>query len=152
MDYADANFLVAVHFEVPGHTDLVERYLRRSTRPIVVGELAELECRNVFARLEGRAGGEAWQALVARLDSGGWRREPVIWESVVAKTRELIDRNAPRFSVGSLDTMHVAAAVAAGCSTFLSFHSQSNARVLAASARLKVWPELSGSEKGRLLR
>ncbi len=149
MDYADTNFLVAAHFEVPGHTDVVERYLRRSTRPFVVGELAELECRSVFARKEHRADGEAWRALTARLDAGDWHREPVSWERVMAKARELIDRHSPRIQVGSLDTLHVAAALVAGCSTFLSFDVQSNARVLAASTRLKVWPELSAAEKGR---
>lgn len=152
MDYADTNFLVAAYFEVAGYTEVVERYLRRSSRPLVVGELAELECRSVFARKEQRADGEAWLALTARLDSGGWRREPILWERVATKSRELIDRHSPRLVVGSFDTLHVAAALVAGCSTFLSFDVQSNARVLAASARLKVWPELSAAEKGRVLR
>jgi len=35
---------------------------------------------------------------------------------------------------------------------FLSFDSDSNARVLAASCRLKIYPELTAQEKGRVIR
>ena len=51
-----------------------------------------------------------------------------------------------------MDTLHVAAALVGGCPRFLSFDSNSNARVLAASARLTVWPELTAEEKVRVIR
>lgn len=152
MDYADTNFIVAAHFENPSRTAAVERFLRRATRPVVLGELTELECRNVFARLEQRAGGEAWQALADRLDRGYWRREPARWPALMGRGLALLDRYAHRLSVGTLDVLHLAAALEAGCTGFLSFDSQSNARVLAASLRLRVWPELTPAEKGRVLR
>ena len=51
-----------------------------------------------------------------------------------------------------LDTMHVALAQSSGCTWFLSFDTNSNARVLAASARLKVFPDLHPAERARLVR
>lgn len=47
--------------------------------------------------------------------------------------------------------MHVALAQLSGCTWFLSFDTSSNARILAASARLKVYPPLRPSEKTKLL-
>ena len=44
MDYADTNFIVAVHFRT-ATSDLAEKFIRRQTLPVVVGELVELECR-----------------------------------------------------------------------------------------------------------
>ncbi|HRI13550.1 MAG TPA: type II toxin-antitoxin system VapC family toxin [Verrucomicrobiota bacterium] len=152
MQYADTNVIVAAYFETGGHTTTVERYLRKLRQPLVVGELAELECRSVFARKERQADSEVWQNLVARLDRGDWRREPVVWERLATQAKALSDRFAARLSYGSFDGLHVAAALVAGCSDFLSFDTNSNARVLAASARLKVWPELSPDERTRVVR
>jgi len=50
---------------------------------------------------------------------------------------------------GTLDTLHVALAQLAGCTWFLSFDTNSNARMLAASARLKVYPELTTARKSQ---
>ena len=152
MHYADANFLVAAFFENASRTPAVERYLRSLSVPLVVGELAELECRIVFSRVEKRREGEAWRGLKARLDRGEWRGEPVIWDRVSARTRELTDRFSHHLAIGSFDTLHVAAALEAGCTRFLSFDAASNARVLAVSARLAVWPGLSPAEKARVVR
>jgi predicted nucleic acid-binding protein len=152
MDYADTNFLVAAYFQVPTLSESVERFLRRQRRPLVVGELAELECRGVFIRKEQQSGGDAWEDFQARLDRGEWRREPVAWERLTGRTKELQDKYVARLPIGSFDLLHVAAALVAGCSGFLSLDTRSNARVLAACARLKVWPELSAAEKSRLVR
>ncbi len=152
MDYADTNFLVAVFFENARRTPAVERHLRSLSTPLVVGELAELECRIVFTRVEKQRDGEAWRGLKARIDRGEWRGEPVDWNRVSARTRDLTDRFSHRLALGSSDTLHIAAALEAGCARFLSFDAASNARVLAASARLAVWPELSPEEKSRVVR
>lgn len=152
MHYADTNLIVATHLHVPEFSPVADRYLRRLGQPVVLGELAELEARGVFIRREGRSDGEGWQRLQSRLDRGEWRREPVAWERLAVKTRELQDKFSARLHVGSFDLLHVAAALSAGCSGFLSFDTNSNARVLAASARLKVWPELSPEEKARVVR
>ena len=76
----------------------------------------------------------------------------MVWERLAAQARELLDKFAPRLTVGSLDTLHVAAALVGGSPRFRSFAAASNARVLAAAARLAVWPELTAGEKLRLAR
>ena len=152
MDYADTNFLVAVFFENARRTPAVERHLRMSSEPLVVGELTELECRIAFSRAEKRPQGGAWQGLKARLEREEWRSVPLNWSRVAAKAQELTDRFSHLLAIGSFDTLHIAAALEAGCTRFLSFDSNSNARVLAASARLKVWPELSAKEKACVIR
>lgn len=152
MHYADTNFIVATHLNVPGFSPIADRHLRRLNQPVVLGELAELEARGVFIRREARSQGEGWLRLQARLDQGNWRREPLAWECLAAKAGELQDRFSEKLYVGSFDVLHVAAALVAGCSGFLSFDAASNARVLAASARLAVWPGLSPEEKSRVVR
>lgn len=151
MDYADTNFVVGLHFR-SANSGLAEKFMRRHSLPVVVGELTELECRGVFARLTGKRDSEAWERLQARFDGERWLRQPVVWELVAAKAVALLDRFAPRLTVGSMDTMHVAAALAGDCTRFLSFDAASNARVLAVSARLAVWPGLSPAEKARVVR
>ncbi|MBN8249390.1 MAG: PIN domain-containing protein [Verrucomicrobia bacterium] len=152
MDYADTNFVVAVFFHNPARTPAVERRLRRQVDPVVVGELAEFECRNVFTRLEKRPNGEAWRGLAGRLERGEWRRQPLSWPEVSERAARLLDQFAARLSVGSLDVLHVAAALESGCQCFLSFDSASRARVLAASVRLAVWPDLTPAERGGVIR
>lgn len=90
--------------------------------------------------------------LEALLTEGTWQREPVEWKPVFEKARQLIDRFGVKLKAGTLDTLHVAHALHSGCTRFLSFDSDSNARVLAASCRLIVFPELTGQEKGRIVR
>ena len=87
MDYADTNFIVAVHFRT-AHTGLVEKFIRRQSLPVAVGELAELECRSVFARLSGRRQSEHWERLQQRFLGDDWVRQPVVWDEVAATTRE----------------------------------------------------------------
>jgi hypothetical protein len=86
------------------------------------------------------------------LDAGTWLRYAVPWEEMVNRTVELIERYGARLNAGTLDTMHVALAQSSGCTWFLSFDTNSNARVLAASARLKVFPDLHPAERSRLVR
>lgn len=152
MIYADTNFLLACHFQVPGRSDLVERFLRRNSLPVVVGELAELEAENRFTREAGEAGGPQWRSLQARLDSETWIREPIAWPALRNKTRELFARYSARANLGTADVMHLAAATLAGCTLFASFDTNSHARALALALRFKVFPELTQEDQVRLAR
>ena len=153
MLYADANFVVAAHFRQPDRFPAVQRYLRLAGAPILVSDLAEFECRAVFARLEGSADGSGWRVLMQRLEAAsGWRRGVVPWPDALQRAHRLVERFAPRLVAGSLDTLHVAGALLLDCTTFLSFDTDSRARVLATSAGLRVWPELSAAEKAGVLR
>lgn len=152
MIYADTNFLLACHFQVPGRSDLVERFLRRNSLPVIVGELAELEAENRFTREAGESAGPQWRCLQARLDAGIWIREPVAWPALRSKTRELFARYSARANLGTADVMHLAAAILAGCTLFASFDTNSHARALALALRLKVFPESTREDQARLTR
>ena len=150
MNYLDANFAAALHFNIRGQSELAERFVRRNSAPFLFSDLAELACRRAFLLRAGKVPSDNWNRLQAMIEAGIWRREPIEWMSLKAKATELIDRLGPTLKAGTLDTLHVAQALLSGCTRFLSFDNDSNARVLAASCRLKVFPELTAAERGRL--
>lgn len=152
MIYADTNFLSVVEFHDPVCTGVCERFLRHNSRPVVVGELAELEAANVFARVSGHADSAEWRRLQARLDTGEWRREPADWLAIRGRARDLFRRYSHKASLGTLDVLHLAAAQLAGCAHFASFDTGSSARALAAALRLEVFPELSARDRELLTR
>jgi predicted nucleic acid-binding protein len=151
MNYLDANFIAALHFNVAGQTEAAERFVRKSALPYLVSGLAELEARRAFTRRTGHARSEPWQVFADKLDGGTWLRYPVAWEPAAKRTVELIERFGARLNAGTLDTMHVALAQLSGCTWFLSFDTNSNARVLAACGRLKVFPGLLPAEKAKVV-
>ena len=135
-----------------GQTETAERYVRKSPLPFLVSGLAELEARRAFVRRTGQTRSEAWEVFSQQLETGRWLRYSVAWDPAATRTVELIKRFGARVNAGLLDTMHVALAQLSGCTWFLSFDTNSNARVLAASARLKVFPDLLPAEKAKLAR
>lgn len=151
MNYLDANFIAALHFNIAGHTDLAETFVRKAPLPFVVSGLGELECRRAFIRRAGHSQSENWLRFQERLDGGAWLRLDVEWAKAEDRAAALMEKLRVKVNCGTLDILHVALAQMAGCTWFLSFDTNSNARVLAASARLKVYPELSPSEKGRVV-
>ena len=152
MNYLDSNFIAALHFNIAGQTNVAETFVRKASLPFVVSGLAELECRRAFIRQAGHAQSENWLRFQDRLEGGTWIRFSVVWEPAAARSAELIDRFGAALNCGTLDILHVALAQVAGCTWFLSFDTNSNARVLAASARLKVFPALTPQEKGKVVR
>jgi predicted nucleic acid-binding protein len=151
LNYLDANFAAALYVNIRGQTELAEKFLRKNSLPLVLSELAELECRRAFVLRTGKADSENWTRLQAVIASGEWQRESMEWKEVSERSRQLIDRLGGRLKTGTLDTLHVAHALHVGCTRFLSFDTNSNARVLAASCRLKVFPNLTSEEKGRVV-
>jgi predicted nucleic acid-binding protein len=151
MNYLDANFIAALHFNITRQTELAERYVRKSSLPFLVSGLAELETRRAFMHRTGHSRSEPWEVFADKLNAGSWLRYPVAWDAVANRTMALIERFGVRLNAGTLDTMHVALAQLSGCTWFLSFDTNSNARVLAASARLKVFPSLRPDEKAKLV-
>ena len=152
MNYLDANFIAALHFNVIGQTETAEQFVRKSSLPFLVSGLAELEVRRAFVRHTGQTRSEPWEVFSEKLEAGTWLRYPVAWNPTAARTVELIERFGARLNGGTLDTMHVALAQLSGCTWFLSFDTNSNARVLAASARLKVFPALLPAERAKVVR
>ena len=152
MNYLDANFIAALHFNVTEQTEVAERFVRKSSLPFVVSGLAELEARRAFVRRTGHSRSEPWQVFTEKLEHGLWLRYPVAWETAANRTIALIERFGARLNAGTLDTMHVGLAQLSGCTWFLSFDRNSNARVLAASAGLKVFPRLGPEEKAKVVK
>ena len=149
MNYLDANFVTALHFNIAVQTKLAEKFLRKNSLPFLFSDLAELECQRAFALRTGKSNSEKWTRLQSLLANGTWQREPLEWHAVSEKSKELIDRFASKLKAGTLDTLHVAHALHSGCTRFLSFDTDSNARLLAVQCRLKVYPVLSAQEKAR---
>ncbi len=152
MNYLDANFATALQFNIPGQTGLAERFIRKNSMAFVFSELAELECRRAFVLRTGKTNSENWIRLQAFVADGIWQREPMNWKILSEKTKPLIDRFGAKLRAGTLDTLHIAHALLSGCTRFLSFDNNSNARVLAVRCGLLVFPELSAGEKGRVVR
>ena len=152
MNYLDANFATALHFNIHGQTGPAEKFVRKNSLPFLFNELAESECQRAFVLRTGVRDSENWTRLQSLIANGAWQVEPLNWKSLSEKCRELIDRFGARLKAGTLDTLHVAHALQSGCTRFLSFDSDSNARVLAVSCRLKVYPELTPQEKSRLVK
>lgn len=152
MNYLDANFAASLHLYVRGQSELAEKFVRKNSVPFIFSELAELECRRAFLLQTGKPNSESWARLQSFVAGGIWRREPVDWQPILERCRQLVDRFGLKSKTGTLDTLHVAHALHSGCTRFLSFDDDSNARVLAASCRLKVYPDLSAQEKGRVIR
>jgi len=152
VNYLDANFAAALHFHIRGQTELAEKFVRRNSAPFLFSELAELECRRAFAVRSGKPDSENWRRLLAFIDEGIWRQDALEWRPVTTIYKRLVDLFGNRLKAGALDTLHIAHALHSGCNRFLSFDSDSNARVLAASCRLKVYPELTSREKGLVAR
>ena len=152
MNYLDANFIAALHFNVAGQTETAERFVRKSSLPFLVSGLAELEARRAFVHRSGHIRSQAWEVFSEQIEGGLWLRYPVALDPTAARTLELIKRFGARLKAGTLDTMHVALAQLSGCTWFLSFDTNSNARVLAGSARLKVFPDLLPAEKAKVVR
>ena len=152
MNSLDANFAAALHFNIREQTPLAEKFVRKNSAPFIFSELAELECQRAFLLQTGKPNSEMWIRLQSLVATGVWRREAVEWKSLLERARQLTDRFGMKLKAGTLDTLHVAQALQSGCTRFLSFDSHSNARVLAASCRLKVYPDLTVQEKGRVVR
>ena len=152
MNYLDTNFAVALCVNVRKQTDIADRFVRKNSEAFLLSELAELECRRVFVIREGKFGSEGWARLREMLSIGNWHREPFAWTAVSERCRQLIDRFGRKLKPGTLDTLHVAHALHSGCSRFLSFDTDSSARVLAVCCRLKVYPDLTLAEKERVIR
>jgi predicted nucleic acid-binding protein len=147
LNYLDANFATALHFRVRGQTEVAEKFIRRNSAPFLFSELAELECRRAFLLHTGKINSDNWLRLLAHLDDGAWRREPVEWQKLFGRAQQLIDEFGRKLKTGTLDTFHVAQALHSGCSRFLSFDNDSNARVLAVSCRLKIFPKLTAEKQ-----
>ena len=74
----------------------------------------------------------------------------VDWAAISDKAEDLFARHSHRAKLGTFDVMLVASAVLSEATHFLSFDTNSNARALAAAAKMKLFPELADADRQRL--
>src|SRR5437762_2876816 len=99
---------------------MAEKFIRKNSAPFLFSELAELECRRAFIMRSGKLKSENWKRLLAFVDDGTWRQDPMDWKPIATTCQQLIDRFGNQVKAGTLDTLHVAHALHSGCTRFLS--------------------------------
>jgi predicted nucleic acid-binding protein len=138
--FADANWLVAAYYASKRDTFLNAWGKHRSTLIVTAAVLAEAQC--ALWRLGNRA--EALDAAVQGkliLDCG------YTFESLAREAIPVWKKYSPRFNLGTMDTIHVVAALRFGCPWFLSFDTNSGCRALACFLGLKVYPEITAEDR-----
>jgi hypothetical protein len=108
VNYLDANFAAALHFNIRGQTSVAGRFVRKNSLPFIFSELAELECRRAFIRRTGEPRSENWLRLQSLVAGGAWHRAPLDWRTVLQRSNRLVDRFGSPLGAGTLDTLHVA--------------------------------------------
>lgn len=142
---ADSSLVIRLYLR-SAETENIERFLEEGEKTLGISDLARIEVLNVLFRERPCAE----QFLSDLRNKRRFAFEPVDWTDAFQRAESLARRFSPILNPGGHDLVLVAAAVAAGGSYFLSFDRNSNQRVLAAAAGLKVWPLLDKDEKGLL--
>ena len=150
MIYADSSFICSCYV-ADAHSEKARAYLEKHEPrlPFVFLHWPELAKAVMTASPDANAD---WDAIRNDVQAGQKLYAATVDAERTGKRAAGLMRNFyPRWKkLRSLDVMHVAAAVEAGCKTFLSFDSGSYQRVLAATQKLDVWPPLSDEEKSRM--
>jgi predicted nucleic acid-binding protein len=147
--FADTNWVVATYFikKDAERTAIVERFMRRHGRSLVISHVVLLECLNVFAWTAKQRNPVEWGNFQAALGRE-FLVDTMQWDLLRQKSTELCAAYSHKAKLGTFDLTLVASALLTGAQIFLSFDSQ--CKVLAAAQRLKVYPELTAQEKEML--
>ena len=142
-NYADSSFLMSLVME-DGNTGAAERFISRNPAVLSFNPLHRLEVRNGL-RLRvhrGEIDKPARAAAIRRIEeaiaSGRLAHAPLPWTDALRKAEQLSADHAERIGSRSADTLHVATALLAGATRFLSFDKRQ--RELAQAAGLEVKP------------
>jgi uncharacterized protein with PIN domain len=149
--FADTNWLVASYFNIldDDRSAIVGRFARKHDRPLMVAPMVYLEARNAFSWIARSSNPKEWQLLQADLGSK-LVLLPIDWAAISTKAEDMFTRYSHRAKLGAFDVILVASALLSEATHFLSFDTNSNARSLAATVKLKVFPELVSADKQRL--
>lgn len=145
---ADSSFVVRLYNSATpsAELDTIHRYLDDSKKIVVLSELAKIEVLNVLLR---RGESEGARDFAEDLAEGTRvRMHTTNWSKAFQTAESLARRFSRKLKPGAHDLVLVAAAVTMGATWFLSYDRESNQRVLAVAAGLKVWPPLDKHEKG----
>jgi len=135
--FADTNWLFSLYYQTRDRPT-VEAWAGKTASTIVVSAAVLAECRCNFWRA-----GDRLSALEADLEARLYVDCGYTFEEMVTMATDLFRRYAPRCNVGTLDLLHIAAAMRFGCQWFLSFDSASGCRAIAHACGLRLFPELT---------
>ena len=142
-DYADSSFLVSL-FTEDTNSAAATRFMERNPDPLPFNPLHRLEVRNGI-RLRVQRGEidtdrrtAAFRQIEEDLADGLLVHSPLPWTDALRKAEHLSADHAERIGSRSADTLHVATALLAGATRFLSFDKRQ--RELAQAAGLEVKP------------
>lgn len=141
--YVDANALLRLYLQLPGHEDVLRELTGKNARPswpFPVTDLLRLEVVNGVQRMlfECRSEGpwrvtpESAQLAMAQfehhLDAGDFlRRSPLALVELEGEFVALAMRHTPTQGFRTYDLLHVASAVELGARRFVSFDNKANA-------------------------
>lgn len=138
--FADANWLVASYHASKRDLHLNIWAEHHSTLIVTGVVLAEAQC--ALWRLGDRAG-----ALAAAVQSKSILDCGYTFESLTREAGPVWKKYSQRFNIGTMDTLHVVAALRFGCPWFLSFDINSGCRALASVVGSKVYPDLTADDR-----
>ncbi len=139
--FADTNWLFSLYYQTQDRP-AVEAWARKGPSTLVISVAVLAECRCNFWRA-----GNRLHLLESDIAARVYLNCGYTFDEMVAMSRELFRRFAPRSNVGTLDILHVAAARRFGCQWFLSFDSASGCRAVAQACGLRVFPELTHQDR-----
>jgi predicted nucleic acid-binding protein len=141
--YFDSAIIVKIYVPESNSADAAS-LIRKFGAAIPFSQLHENEVANAIRLKRRRAElsdfdvEAAFRRMREDLDEGRLRRPHVDWPEVWTKANELSARHADRVNCRTLDTLHVALAIALGFRDFVSFDERQ--RSLATAAGLRVRP------------
>jgi predicted nucleic acid-binding protein len=147
MIYADSSFLASVYGR-DAHTSVARRFVETNKPCLPLVFLHWPELAKCFWTSHPDRAETLWEWVKEDL-AGGKKLYPLELDAdrVAQRAAGLMINYCPRWKkLRSLDTLHVAAAVAGNFQTLVSFDTRSFQRVLAATQKLKVWPPLTAEE------
>ncbi len=150
MIYADSSFIVSAYTK-DANAETAMAYLERHKPRLPFVFLHWPEIASAFWKFHPNPE-KRWAEMEADI-AAGKKMHTVETDPhrVARRAAAMMKRYASRWPVlRSLDVMHVAAAQEMSCKLFLSFDTSSAQRILAHVQGLKVWPELTTEEKGKL--
>jgi hypothetical protein len=150
--YVDTGIFVKSYIEEPNSQE-ADALLRRLGTPFAYSHLHEIEIPNAIRlkrfRREITQAQEiaALRAFAADVDAGRFARPAYDLGAAFIRAEQLSARHSGDIGTRSLDLLHVAAALEAGCTTFASYDGRQ--RKAAALSGLKVIPRTVDSKTGR---
>jgi uncharacterized protein len=139
--YADTSFLASLYVQ-DAFSMRAQAWLAGHPVSLPLTAFGRTELRNALARLAftgaltAREITVAWQSLETDLQQGRLRLQALVWEDVFVRAEQLTASHTAQLGTRTLDVLHVAAAIAVGATTFVSFDARQAA--LAQGAGL-VW-------------